>query len=51
MEHLGLGRRQIGRVAAPAKSSGIVDNATLQAVARCSDASSLFEGYGLVIVD
>lgn len=51
MEHLGLGRRQIGRVAAPAKSSGIVDIATLQAVARRSDASSLFEGYGLVIVD
>jgi superfamily II DNA or RNA helicase len=51
MEHLGLGRRQIGRVAAPAKSSGIIDIATLQAVARRSDASSLFEGYGLVIVD
>lgn len=51
MEHLGLGRRQIGRVAAPAKSSGIVDIATLQAVARRSDASSLFDGYGLVIVD
>jgi hypothetical protein len=51
MEHLGFGRRQIGRVAAPAKSSGIVDIATLQAVARRADASSLFEGYGLVIVD
>jgi superfamily II DNA or RNA helicase len=51
MEHLGLGRRQIGRVAAPAKSSGIVDIATLQAVARRADASSLFDGYGLVIVD
>lgn len=51
MEHLGLGRRQIGRVAASAKSSGIVDIATLQAVARRADASSLFEGYGLVIVD
>jgi superfamily II DNA or RNA helicase len=51
MEHLGLGRRQIGRVAAPAKSSGIVDIATLQAVARRSDASPVFDGYGLVIVD
>jgi superfamily II DNA or RNA helicase len=51
MEHLGLGRRQIGRVAAPAKSSGIVDIATLQAVARRPDASGLFDGYGLVIVD
>ncbi|MFN0089011.1 MAG: TOTE conflict system archaeo-eukaryotic primase domain-containing protein [Acidimicrobiales bacterium] len=51
MEHLGLGRRQIGRVAAPAKPSGIIDIATLQAVARRSGASALFEGYGLVIVD
>jgi superfamily II DNA or RNA helicase len=51
MEHLGLGRRQIGRVAAPAKSSGIIDIATLQAVARRRDASALFDGYGLVIVD
>ena len=51
MEHLGLGRRQIGRVAAPAKSSGIVDIATLQAVARRPDASAVFDGYGLVIVD
>ena len=51
MEHLGLGRRQLGRVAATAKSSGIIDVATLQAVARHTDASSLFDGYGLVIVD
>jgi superfamily II DNA or RNA helicase len=51
MEHLGLGRRQIGRVASTAKSSGIVDIATLQAVARRPDASGLFDGYGLVIVD
>jgi superfamily II DNA or RNA helicase len=51
MEHLGLGRRQIGRVAATAKSSGIIDIATLQAVARRPDASALFDGYGLVIVD
>lgn len=51
MEHLGLGRRQIGRVASTAKSSGIVDIATLQAVARRPDASAVFDGYGLVIVD
>ncbi len=51
MEHLGLGRRQIGRVAATAKSSGIIDIATLQAVARRPDASAVFDGYGLVIVD
>ncbi len=51
MEHLGLGRRQIGRVAATAKPSGIVDIAMLQAVARRADASALFDGYGLVIVD
>jgi len=51
MEHLGLGRRQIGRVAATAKASGIIDIATLQAVARRPDASAVFDGYGLVIVD
>ena len=51
MEHLGLGRRQVGRVAATAKASGIVDIATLQAVARRPDAAALFDGYGMVIVD
>jgi superfamily II DNA or RNA helicase len=51
MEHLGLRRRQIGRVAATAKSSGIIDIATLQAVARRPDASAAFDGYGLLIVD
>ena len=51
MEHLGLGRRQIGRVASTAKQSGIIDIATLQAVARRPDASAVFDGYGLVIVD
>ena len=51
MEHLGLGRRQVGRVAATPKASGIVDIATLQAVARRPDAARLFDGYGMVIVD
>ena len=51
MEHLGLGHRQIGRVASTAKQSGIIDIATLQAVARRPDASAVFDGYGLVIVD
>ena len=51
MEHLGLGRRQVGRVAATAKASGIVDIATLQAIARRPDAAALFDGYGMVIVD
>ena len=51
MEHLGLTRRQIGRVAATAKASGIVDIATYQALARRPDAAALFDGYGLVIVD
>ena len=36
MEHLGLTRRQIGRVAATAKASGVVDIATYQALARRS---------------
>lgn len=51
MEHLGLGRRQIGRVASTAKASGLVDIATLQAVARRENAAALFDGYGMVIVD
>ena len=51
MEHLGLGRRQVGRVAATAKASGIVDIATLQAVARRQDSAALFDDYGMVIVD
>jgi superfamily II DNA or RNA helicase len=51
MEHLGLGGRQVGRVAASAKASGIVDIATLQAIARRTDAAALFNGYGMVIVD
>ena len=51
MDHLGLGRRQVGRVAATAKASGIVDIATLQALARRPAATALFDGYGLVIVD
>jgi superfamily II DNA or RNA helicase len=51
MEHLGLGRRQVGRVASTAKASGLVDIATLQAVARREDAAALFDGYGMVIVD
>jgi superfamily II DNA or RNA helicase len=51
MEHLGLGRRQVGRVAASAKASGIVDIATLQAIARRTDPAALFNGYGMVIVD
>lgn len=34
MEHLGLGRRQIGRVASPAKPSGIIDIATAAALTR-----------------
>ena len=51
MLHLGLTRRQVGRMAATTKASGIVDIATLQAVARRPDAAKLFAGYGLVIVD
>lgn len=51
MEHLGLGRREIGRVASTVKASGLVDIATLQAVARREDAACLFDGYGMVIVD
>ncbi len=51
MEHLGLNRRQVGRLAATAKASGVVDIATYQAVARRPDASKLFDDYGLVIVD
>ena len=51
MEHLGLGRRQVGRVAATAKASGIVDIATLQAIARRPDAAASFDGLGMVIVD
>lgn len=51
MEHLGLDRRQVGRVAATARASGIVDIATLQAIARRPDAAAVFDGYGMVIVD
>ena len=51
MEHLGLRRRQVGRLASTTKASGIVDIATLQAVARRSDIGPLLAGYGLVIVD
>jgi superfamily II DNA or RNA helicase len=51
MEHLGLSRRQVGRVAATTKASGVVDIATYQALARRPDASKLFDAYGLVIVD
>lgn len=51
MEHLGLRRRQVGRLAATTKASGIVDIATLQAVARRRDIGPLLANYGLVIVD
>ena len=51
MTHLQLSRKQVGRVAATSKASGIVDIATLQAVARRGDMSKLIAGYGLVIVD
>ena len=51
MTHLKLSRKQVGRVAATSKASGIVDIATLQAVARRGDISKLIASYGLVIVD
>jgi superfamily II DNA or RNA helicase len=51
MAHLGLTRKQVGRLAAPTKASGVVDIATLQAVARRGDVSKLLDGYGMVIVD
>jgi superfamily II DNA or RNA helicase len=51
MEHLGLRPRQIGRLASTAKASGIIDIATLQAVARRDGMAPLLAGYGLVIVD
>lgn len=51
MDHLGLAKKQIGRLAAPTKASGIIDIATLQAVARRTDIAELLHGYGLVIVD
>ena len=49
---LGLDRRQIGQLGAGrARRSGIVDLATLQTLARRDDASEVFNGYGLVVVD
>lgn len=49
---LGLDRRQIGQLGAGrTRRSGIVDLVTLQTLARRDDASEVFDGYGLVVVD
>jgi superfamily II DNA or RNA helicase len=49
--HLGLTRKQIGRLASTTTPSGVVDIATLQAVARRGDMATQLAGYGMVIVD
>ena len=49
---LGLARREIGQLGAGrTRRSGIVDLVTLQTLARRDDASEVFAGYGLVVVD
>ena len=49
---LGLQRREIGQLGAGrTRRSGIVDLVTLQTLARRDDASEVFDGYGLVVVD
>lgn len=49
---LGLKKREIGQLGAGrTRTSGVVDLATLQTVARREDPSEVFAGYGLVIVD
>lgn len=49
---LGLARQEIGQLGAGrTRRSGIIDVATLQTLARRHDATDVFDGYGLVVVD
>lgn len=51
IEHLGLERKQIGKLANRAKSSGLVDLAMAQSLARRDDLADVTARYGMVVVD
>ena len=50
-EHLGLIRKQVGRLGGQSKTRGVVDLAMVQSLARRDDLASLTSRYGLVVAD
>jgi superfamily II DNA or RNA helicase len=52
VQHLGLGRKQIGQLGGgKRRTTGVVDIAMVQSLARQADLAELTSRYGLVIVD